>query len=522
MYGNIIGTAVAVLLVLYFFGKPVFDYFRDVKGLRRFPNMDLFSGMTNLSFMIESHKGFRSKRLYELHSKGMPVIRTGPNSLSYGDVRAIKASNTVLHEADIYGHSTKCTKDDAYIITSGSHFHLADVVNKTDHARKRKVLSSAYALKNLEEWEHKVTDKTQRLVNQFDKICRQSKSTPIVDYRSWTNFFSLDAIADIGLSERLGFLDRGDDKCLAEHRNGKTWEVNFRECLYANSRAQSGIMWSYNWYKLLVKMTNVLSPWYRRLWKLNEGWDGIVLRRASERFRRYQKGENLDDFFRSLMEDKKGNINNLEWGEIVAEVSIMMNAGSTTTAIAMANVFFQIHKHPEILHKLRSEIDSVLDPAETIAPYEKVRYLPYLRACLDESMRLYPPTSHGLPRSTPPEGTSILGEWIPGNTTVSMSAFVAHRDTTVFPDPETYNPDRWLGDAGKELQPYFIAFSAGARGCIGRNISYLEQTIVLATMLHRYECELLHPGWEPERRETLNLHLGSLPMKIRRREVLQN
>jgi cytochrome P450 len=136
---------------------------------------------------------------------------------------------------------------------------------------------------------------------------------------------------------------------------------------------------------------------------------------------------------------------------------------------------------------------------------------------LDESMRIFPPTCHGLPRATPPEGATILDEYIPGGTTVSVSAFVVHRDPNIFPAPETFNPDRWSGEAGKELGPYFVAFSAGARGCIGRNISYLEQMVVLASVLKRYEIELADPGFVPKRRETMNLHLDAVPVRLRRR-----
>jgi cytochrome P450 len=57
---------------------------------------------------------------------------------------------------------------------------------------------------------------------------------------------------------------------------------------------------------------------------------------------------------------------------------------------------------------------------------------------------------------------------------VSISAYVAHRDPKVFPEPETFRPERWLGDDAKDLQAAFITFSAGARGCIGRNISYCK------------------------------------------------
>lgn len=65
----------------------------------------------------------------------------GPNALSFSDVRAIK---------DIYGHGTKCIKDMNYTITSGTHTNLFNVVHKEHHASKHKLLSAAFAIKNLE------------------------------------------------------------------------------------------------------------------------------------------------------------------------------------------------------------------------------------------------------------------------------------------------------------------------------------------------------------------------------------
>jgi cytochrome P450 len=174
------------------------------------------------------------------------------------------------------------------------------------------------------------------------------------------------------------------------------------------------------------------------------------------------------------------------------------------------------------MQRLREELDSVLDEDDDIAPYEKVKYLPYLRACLDESLRLFPPTSHGLPRMTPAEGASVLGEYLPAGVTVSMSAYVVHRDSNIFPEPDKFIPERWLGEAGKDLGPYFVSFSAGARGCIGRNISYLEQTVATATMIHRYDIELANPAFEPERRETFNLHLDEVPIKLKRRDLIES
>lgn len=517
MYAEIVAALTATAIIGYFIIYPVLVYLRDAKGLRRYPAFHPLAGITNLPFMGEAMAGFRSKTLYEMH-KTHPVIRTGPNSLSYGSLDAIK---------DIYGHGTKCTKGLFYETLSGTHFHLADVVDKLDHQRKRRALSAAYALKNLENWEFKVADKTERFLRAADRHCtlplkkgfRPDAADLTFNYRDYSNFFTLDAIADIGLSERLGFLDQGHDLVKAERMDGTIHYVNYRECLHATARAQAVLVWSEKWYNFSVALSKLVSPDFRKWWKLNEGWNDIVYHRATQRLKRYEAGEKLPDFFQAIMDHNDENDSGVEWGEVVAEISIMMNAGSDTTAIAMNNVVFWLLKHPACLARLREEIDAVLDADEVIAPYDKVKHLPYLRACLDESLRITPPTTFGLPRRTPPEGANILGDFIPGDTTVSISAYVAHRDPKIFPDPESYNPDRWLGDKGKDLQPYFISFSAGARGCIGRNISYLEQTVLLASVVHRYELALPYPEWEPERRETMNLSPGPMPLKIWRRDL---
>lgn len=105
---------------------------------------------------------------------------------------------------------------------------------------------------------------------------------------------------------------------------------------------------------------------------------------AADRLRRYQAGEKLDDFFSSLMDDKNGNPNNLEWGEIVAETSAIINAGAETTAIALTQIMELLMRHPQHMENLCVEIDTALDEDKVVAPYDKVKVLPFLLACLEE------------------------------------------------------------------------------------------------------------------------------------------
>lgn len=194
-----------------------------------------------------------------------------------------------------------------------------------------------------------------------------------------------------------------------------------------------------------------------------------------------------------------------------------MNAGSDTTAIQLTNVMYQLLKNPSKLVELRKELDSALGLEGDVVAYKHAKPLRYLRSCLDEALRITPPVSFGLPRRTPPEGATIGATWIPGDITVCIPAYIAHRDEKWFPDPESYQPERWLDEDAAKLQAQFIAFSAGARGCLGRNISYLEQYVLVASLLKRYDFALLHEDWEIERREDFNLLPGSLPLRIRRR-----
>ncbi|KAL4915002.1 cytochrome P450 [Aspergillus aurantiobrunneus] len=455
VFGGAALAAVVYLLVL-----PVFNYFYDAKGLRKYTNFSPLSGFTDLR-----HES--------------PILRTGPNSLSFGDIRAVK---------DLYGHSTRCIKDLNNTILGGSHTHL---------------------------WEYKVAYSTQRLLNAMDAHCTDpmlpSQTIPdpkdvTLDWAKWINLFTIEAINNIALSSPMDLLDTGTDNVTAQKMDGTTYPARYRFSRDQLVHAQAIFVWDYKHYSWLAWLSK-LRPKWRKMWTNGEPWSDVIYHQAATRLQRSLDGEKLDDFFTSLMEDKQGNPNNLEWGEI--------NAGSDTTAIALTQVLEFLLQHPECLCQLREEVDSVLDEDEVVAAYDKVKNLPYLRACLDEALRLFPPTSAGLPRRTPPEGASIMGEWIPGDTSVSMTIYGTHRDPTIFPDPETYRPARWLDeDARKRMEPYFIPFSAGARGCIGRNVSYLEQTVVLASIVRRYGFVLPRPEWNLDRREAFNLLVGEMPVKI--------
>lgn len=515
--GAVFSAAVA-RLVLY----PILKYFLDHKGLRKYHNYSWLSPLTDLRHSYLSSHGSRSQDLVREHVKrGQPILRIGPNALAFNHPEAIK---------DIYGHRTKCTKDVKESILAGTHRHLFDVVDKHDHSRKRKLLSAAFAIKNLEKWEYKVNFTSQRLVRAFDARCIDRPAEgkahlshgPTIDFNHWINLWTIEAINYIALSSKMDLLDTGTDEVTAERPDGTRYRARYRFSQNNSAIVKSVWCWDYDLWPWVAWVTQSIPGKWQQHWKNSFPWGDVLYHQASERLRRYNAGEKLDDFFSCLMDDKAGAPNFLEWGEIVAESAAIIDAGAETTAIALTNILELLIRYPRVLAKLREEVNGVLDDDEVVAPYDKVKDLPYLKACLDEGLRFIPPTSMGLPRRTPPEGANILGEWIPGNTSVSMTIFGAHHDGTIYPDPESFKPERWMDpEERRRMEPYFIPFSAGARGCIGRNISYLEQIVILATLVHRYDFDLAEPGFKGKRFEAFNLICGPLPIKIWRRDQKQ-
>ncbi|KAH6994697.1 cytochrome P450 [Fusarium venenatum] len=505
-------------LCLRLFVYPVILYFVDPKGFRKYENFSWLSPLTDLRHCYLSHTGKRSETLAAEHERrGEAILRIGPNALSFNHPKAIK---------DIYGHQTKCTKDHKETVLAGTHRNLFDVVDKGEHSRKRRLLSAAFATRNLEKWEFKVRYTTQRLLNAFDTRCTaplkpDTDPNPedlTVDFNLWINLWTIEAINYIALSSKMTLLDTGTDEVIAEKPDGRLYPARYRQSQNHSAMVKSVFVWEYELYPWLARITKVVPNKWKSYWATSAPWGDVCYHQAKERLRKHETSEKFDDFFSCLMQDKNGIANELEWGEVVAEISAIIDAGAETTAISLTHILQLLISHPEQMQKLREEIAGIMDEDDVIAPFSKVKDLPYLKACLDEGLRLIPPVSSGLPRRTPPEGARIMDNWIPGDTSVSMTIWCAHHDKDIFSEPYTFKPERWLNpEERKRMEPFFIPFSAGARGCIGRNISYLEQQIVLSTLVHRYDFAMPTEGFKVSRFEAFNLIVGELPIKIWRR-----
>lgn len=313
---------IAAIVVFCLFLKPFASYLYDAKGLRKYPSQNPLSGLTSLSYVWERTERFRTRRLNDQHRKH-PIIRTGPNALSFSDVRAIK---------DIYGHNTPCRKDDVYTVAAGSHVNIFNVVDRDEHARKRRMISHAFATRNLELWEFKVRDKVEKLVGQFDRRCSEPLSAEktmaesddgsIVDFRRWSNLFTIEAIADLALSDKLGMLESGTDQVRLNSKE-QPQTLSSLDSMHRGNRMASVIIGATDWFPTLKRLSDLLSRHMHEQWEHGRNFSKINSHLARKRLQRFESGEELDDFLSYLTRDKTGNPRGLDTGEIEAEVGIL-------------------------------------------------------------------------------------------------------------------------------------------------------------------------------------------------------
>ncbi|XP_029351980.1 cholesterol 24-hydroxylase [Echeneis naucrates] len=164
-------------------------------------------------------------------------------------------------------------------------------------------------------------------------------------------------------------------------------------------------------------------------------------------------------------------------------------AGQETTANQLAFCIMELQRHPDILEKVKKEVDSVIGMKHDIS-YENLGELTYLSQVLKETLRLYP-TAPGTSREVP-EDIVISGFHVPGGISCIFSSYVTGRMERFFKDPLKFDPDRFHPDAAKPYYCYY-PFALGPRSCLGKNFAQMEAKVVMAKLIQRFDFSLV-PG----------------------------
>lgn len=180
---------------------------------------------------------------------------------------------------------------------------------------------------------------------------------------------------------------------------------------------------------------------------------------------------------------------------------MIVSIGGETTSTAICALFFYLSRNPEIYKRLANEIRSAFSSDEEIHGGPKLAGCRYLRACIDETLRITPPVSGTLWRELYADERDqpliIDGHVVPSGTQVGVCIYSLHHNEKYFTDPYSFRPERWLVDDEAQIRlqnSAFCPFSVGPRACAGKAMAYLEFSLVVAKTLWAFDFRLAPGG----------------------------
>ncbi|XP_071576174.1 cytochrome P450 4C1-like isoform X3 [Temnothorax nylanderi] len=152
--------------------------------------------------------------------------------------------------------------------------------------------------------------------------------------------------------------------------------------------------------------------------------------------------------------------------DVREEVDVFMFGGHDTTAMGLCFIFALLAEHKDIQDRVRNEVDTALQKNGKKFTMKLLQDLPYLERCIKEALRLYP--SIFVISRIPGEDVKLQSYLVPAGTLLLLNIYAVHRDPNFWPNPEVFDPDRFLSEKIRNRHPYsYVPFSAGPRNCIG-------------------------------------------------------
>ncbi|CCC10527.1 unnamed protein product [Sordaria macrospora k-hell] len=372
-----------------------------------------------------------------------------------------------------------------------------------DHVRQRKAWAYGFSNTALLGQEPLIQTHIDKLIASLHRLAGKPDEVKAVDMAAWLTYTTFDIIGELCFAEPFGCLNSG------EAGEWSTSIVNIANAgMYDQAmRRLTGVG---TW--LTAFLAKNLTP------KKYTAWRQAHFLKAKEKTMRRLADEDREhkDFIYYVLRNNEAKALLSEL-EIVMNTALFTAAGSDTTATMLAAWTNLMLRNRDKYKKLVDEVRGTFKSASDIS-WATVKDLPYLNAVNQEVLRICAPVPTNLCRVVPPGGAVIDGHPVPGGTTVSLSPWAATHLPLNFSRPLDFLPERWLSyssspssassnsvnaksesefstDKPHASQP----FSHGPRGCIGKNLSNIEQRLIMAHLVWHFDLEV--PDGETEQEE---------------------
>ncbi|TVY36040.1 Cytochrome P450 monooxygenase [Lachnellula subtilissima] len=420
-------------------------------------------------------KGDRHLEFWRCHEIYGPIVRFGPNSLSFN-------SNTALKT--IYGHRANVQKSQFYSVfpPTKDTYNTHSSIDKASHARKRRVLSHAFSDGAVKSMEKYILGNVRTFCSRLGETKGEKGWSVPQNMADWCNYLTFDVMGDLCFGKAFEMLEHEENHHVID-LIGNAAHMHLIEKLGTNP---------------MIKTLGLNKVLFRKIYNMRMQYMAYSKAQAGERSKIGLETDRKDFFYYLLNardpETGKGFSPQELWGES----NLLIIAGSDTTSTALASAFFYLPHNPRTLEKLTNEIRSTFAQVEDIKSGPALNSCTYLRAVLDEGMRLSPPVGGMLPREVLAGGIDIDGVHVPQGAVVGTPHYTLHHNPAYFPAPFLFNPERWISASSPEVteetvavaQSAFCPFSVGPRGCIGKGLAYTELSESLARAVFMYDMKL--------------------------------
>ncbi|ETS76485.1 hypothetical protein PFICI_11872 [Pestalotiopsis fici W106-1] len=423
--------------------------------------------------------------LLQAHDKYGPLVRWQPNLLLINDPTMLpKIYHLRANKTRHYNHSPSDVKG------------MVEESDWQKHRAKRHRIDSAFSPKAIFDNEELVDVFVTKWIDALS--AQFATNGNIFDFSDWGNFLALDVVTKTFFGQEMGFIEHGDkNSILADTRaNGPT--------IHALARLPRLKMF------LLRSFGRFLVPTAGD----GSGLGNVLLLRDQL----YQERLNTKD-------------KDLRIGYFLIICTTMRSAmksskkilgASDTTGHGIRCLIRNLLQHPPCLARLRREID---DTVRRNGGIDQIRFahinsqMPYLSACIRESLRHDPPIVSFLPRWVDgPDGVELCGRFVPPGVEVACSPYVLSRNRDLYgPDVHSFRPERyseaseeWVAKAAR----YDFVFGYGPRHCIGQRLSHFLTCKAIVQLFHHFDVDLIDPG---SGKAFLNWNYSGLRLRLSRR-----
>ncbi|KAF5859907.1 hypothetical protein ETB97_002221 [Aspergillus alliaceus] len=449
----------------YLLGRTIYRlYFHP---LSKFPGPKLAAVTHLYEFYFDAVKS--GKYLWEIgrmHEKYGPIVRINPRELHIKDPYFFDS---------IY--NSKRQGKDPYMVRVFTVPRATVATIDHDHHRfRRELLNSFFSKRSVMSLEYIIQDKVDKVAG---RLMRAHEKGAIVSLDELFAALTADIISHYTYGESMGILDSED------------LQNDLREA--ANT---AGEICHFSRFSSITQVLLDNASWFMELIEPTSKGLFDARRMLEHKFMLAQNTENRKDagptktIFDTLC-DKTLPPEERTIERVRDEALLVLGAGTETTGRVLTVGSFHLYRDRSRLQKLREELKQVmLEPTSKI-PLARLEQLPYLTAVINESLRMAHSVTIRLPR-VPTTPLAYKDYTIPPGTPVSQSIYFVHTDPSVFPDPETFNPERWIeaSSNGERLTRFLVPFTKGPRICLGMNLAYSELYLMFAALVRRFELEI--------------------------------